>query len=83
MDEQCKSEVARLREQIALEYQAANRIFTDFTPTAKHAFITKRTENIARYFEELKQIIPPEEAFEVVLEIQDHVTSSVSSGNTS
>jgi F0F1-type ATP synthase gamma subunit len=83
MDEQRKSEVARIKEQIALEYQAANHIFINFTPTAKHAFITKRTENIARYFEELKQIVPTEEAFEVVLQIQDHVTSSVSSGNTS
>jgi hypothetical protein len=83
MDEQRKSEVARIREQIALEYEAVKRVFTGFTPTAKHAFITKRTENIARYFEELKQVVPPEEALEVVLEIQDHVASSESSANTS
>ncbi|HEY0757359.1 MAG TPA: hypothetical protein VGD98_25625 [Ktedonobacteraceae bacterium] len=41
------SDVARIRRQIALEYEASRRVFADFTTTAMHEFITKRQENIA------------------------------------
>ncbi len=64
MNETNKSEVACLREQIELEYQATQRVFTDFTPTAKHEYITKRQENIGVCFEELKKLLPPEEAID-------------------
>ena len=61
MNETNKSEVARLREQIELEYQATQRVFTDFTPTAKHEYITKRQENIGVCFEELKKLLLQEQ----------------------
>jgi hypothetical protein len=79
-----KSEVARLREQIALEYEAANRVFTDFTPTARHEYITKREENIASYYEELKKHVSPEEAIGILVEAEHIFYEGLSSsGNTS
>jgi hypothetical protein len=65
-----QSEVARIREQIELEYQAAQQVFTGFTPTGRHAFITKRQENIGACFEELKQYLSPEEAIKVVIQAE-------------
>ncbi len=76
MNETNKSEVARLREQIELEYQATQRMFTSFTPTARHEFIIKRQENIAVCFEELKKLVPPEEAIGILAEALDPLQSS-------
>jgi hypothetical protein len=76
MNETNKSEVARLREQIELEYQACQRVFTDFTPMAKHQYITKRQENIGVCFEELKKLLPPEEAIAIVAETLNALQSS-------
>ena len=63
-----QSEVARIRQQIADEYQSVQRVFTDFTPTAKHEFLTKRNENIANHFEELQKHISPEAAMQILIE---------------
>lgn len=71
--EEAKSEIARLREQIALEYHAAKRVFTGFTPTARHDFIIKRQEAIAGCFEDLKQHMSGEEAFVLLLQVDDEV----------
>lgn len=65
-----QSEVARIREQIAKEYQAAQQIFDGFTPTAKHEFLTKRQENLGMYFEELKKHISPEEAMQIFMQVE-------------
>src|SRR5437588_12953332 len=65
-----KSEVARIREQIAREYQAAQQIFGGFTPTAKHEFLTKRQENLGMYFEELKKHISPEAAMQIFMQVE-------------
>ncbi len=65
-----QSEVARIREQIAKEYQAAQQIFDGFTPTAKHEFLTKRQENLGMYFEELKKHISPEEAMLIFMQVE-------------
>jgi hypothetical protein len=70
MSETNKSEVARLREQIALEYHSAKRVFTDFTPTAQHEYITKRQENIAIHFAELKQQIGEKEAMHFMMQLE-------------
>ena len=79
-----KSEVARLKAQIELEYQAAQRVFTDFTPTAKHAYITQRQENIGVCFEELSKLMPREDAIALVAETLSALPSSCSaSGSTS
>ena len=82
MSEPDKSEVARLREQIAREYQASRRVFTDFTPTARHEYITKRQENIAVHYEELKKHMSPEEAMLLVMQI-DNEAHGISSGSIS
>jgi hypothetical protein len=76
-----KSEVARIRERIACEYEAANRVFTGFTPTARHEFITRRQENIATCFAELRQYMSPEEAVMVVVQAEALVQNSSFSSN--
>ena len=70
-----ESDVARIREQIRLEYEAANRIFTDFAPTARHEFITKRQENIEGYYQELKKIMTPEEALGLIIQVSNSISS--------
>lgn len=70
-----QSEIARLKRQIELEYEAANRIFTDFTPTARHDFITKRQENIAGYYQELKNVMTPEEALALIIQVSNSASS--------
>lgn len=84
MSETNKSEIARLREQIALEYQASQRLLTDLTATGRHEFINKRQENIARYFEDLQQYMSPNDAMQLVIQVGNQIQgSSVSSGSTS
>lgn len=79
-----QSEIARLRERIEQEYLASKRVFTNFTPTAKHEYITKRQENIGLCFDELSKIMPPEEAIALVAETLNALQSPGSlSGNTS
>jgi uncharacterized protein YbaP (TraB family) len=63
-----QSEVARLRQQIAEEYQAASRLFCEFTETARHDFITKRQEHVASYFEQLTQHVSPDEAMRILIQ---------------
>ena len=74
------SEVARLRAQIALEYQAAKRVLTGFTPNARHEYLIKRQENISEYFEELKKHISPEDAMLLIVQASDEIHSVSSSG---
>ncbi len=84
MNETNRSEIARLREQIALEYQASHAVFTSFTATARHDFISKREENIGACFEELKQYLPFNEAFGILIQAEQTFYERVSSsGNTS
>ena len=84
MNEPNKSEIARLREQIALEYQASQRVFTDVTATGRHAFITRRQENIAQHFEDLQQYMSPEAAMQLIIQVENQIQgTSVSSGSTS
>ena len=63
-----QSEIARIREQIALEYQSAQFVFSGFTATAKHEFLTKRQENLASHFEQLQQHMTPEEAMQILIQ---------------
>lgn len=65
-----QSEVARLRQQIALEYEAATRGLNGLAlGTGQHLFITKRMENIAVYHETLKQMVGEQEASKVLVEV--------------
>ena len=63
-----QSEVARIREQIALEYQSAQFVFNGFTETAKHEFLNQRNENLANHFEELQKHLSPEDAMKILIE---------------
>jgi hypothetical protein len=65
-----QSEIARLREQIVAEYQAASRVFSGFTPTAEHAFITAKQENLCSYFEELQEHMSAEDAMRLFIDIE-------------
>jgi hypothetical protein len=65
---QNQSEVARIRQQIAEEYQSAQFVFSGFTPTAKHEIITARQERIALHFEELQKHLSPEAAMQILIE---------------
>ncbi|HZO74832.1 MAG TPA: hypothetical protein VFB60_21680 [Ktedonobacteraceae bacterium] len=77
-----QSEVARIREQIRLEYEASQRIFTDFTLTARHQYITKRQENIGVCFEELSKLLSPQEAIAIVAETLNAARSSCASSKS-
>ncbi len=48
------SEVARLREQLDAECEAARQAMHGFAEVAKHAIITARMENVGRIHEELR-----------------------------
>lgn len=63
-----KSEVARILEQISLEYEAAQRIMHDFAAgAAKHQFISARMENMGHLHSELREIVG-DSAIEMVAE---------------
>ncbi len=66
-----QSEVARIREQITLEYQSAQLVFHGFCEVTKHEFLTKRQENLALHFEELKKHLSPEEAMRLFIQLSE------------
>ena len=62
-----RSEVARLRGQIQAEYQAAQQGLSGLASgTARHDFITARTEHLATLHERLAEIVGPDEAIAIV-----------------
>jgi len=82
MDETNKSEVARIKQQIADEYQAASRVFTDFTATAKHAYLTARQEKLGTCLEELTQHMSPEDAMRTFIQAQVETTQKLTCDET-
>jgi hypothetical protein len=63
------SEIARLRQRIAEEYEAATRGLTGFASgSAKHQFITKRMERIGSYHEPMQHLVGEREATRIVAE---------------
>jgi hypothetical protein len=64
------SDIARIKEQIRLEYEASTRVLEGFTPTAAHAYITKRQENIETCYTQLTQYMKPEEAIAIILQAE-------------
>ena len=65
---QHKSEVAMIRQQIALEYEATARLFTEPAITSRHAFIEARQATLGGYFEELAKYMSKEDAMAVFIE---------------
>lgn len=66
-----QSEVARIRQQIALEYEAVNRIFDQPAIVAKHEYIEARQARLGDHFESLRQIVPVDEAMQIFIEASD------------
>lgn len=61
------SEVARLRQQIQAEYEAAERGLSGLASgTTRHAFITARTERLARLHEQLTDMVGQEQATHIL-----------------
>jgi hypothetical protein len=64
-----QSEVARLRQQIEAEYQAAAQAMTGFSQVAKHEFITARIERIGVHQEHLAALVGEQASMQIVCEI--------------
>lgn len=64
------SEVARLRQRIHLEYEAAQRgLYGTAHGVAQHAFITQRLENMTAHHEALKQLVGEQGAIKILMEV--------------
>ena len=63
-----ESEVARLMQQIAAEYQAAQSALTGLAITSRHEFITRKMENLERCREQLSTLVGEEESAKLVAE---------------
>lgn len=65
-----RSEVARLRQQIAQEYEAAWRGFYGYAEgAARHDFINQKLENMALHQEQLKELIGEHEAINILVDV--------------
>ena len=65
---ECTSEVARLRRQIDLEFEATQHALMGFTMTAQHAFIDARMHRAWEHKRALAQEIGEVEANNVLVE---------------
>jgi hypothetical protein len=77
MDETNKSEVARIKQQIAIEYQAASRVFTEFNAKARHAYLTARQEKLGACLEELTLHMSPEDAMQIFIQAQAEIAQKL------
>lgn len=69
MAEENKSEVARLRQRFADEYLAAERGMTGFAVgSARHAFITRKMENMGKCRKELAKLVGEQAATKLMAE---------------
>ncbi len=82
MDETNKSEVARIKQQIAIEYQAASRVFTDFNSKARHAYLTARQEKLGVCLEELTLHMSPEDAMQIFIQVQAEIVQKLTDDQT-
>ena len=63
------SEIARLRQRIAEEYEAATRGLSGLASgSARHQFITRRMEQIGTYHETLQHLVGEQEATRIMAE---------------
>lgn len=70
------SEVARLMQQIAAEYMAAQAGLSGLASgTSQHAFITARLENIGRCHEQVSTLVGSEQAARLLAETLEHCSS--------
>jgi hypothetical protein len=62
-----QSEVARLKQQLDAECEAARRALYSFAEAGKHAYITKKMENVGRVHDELIERVGEKEATELLV----------------
>jgi hypothetical protein len=75
------SEIARLLQQIDQEYQASKLGLQGLASgTARHDFITAKTDNIGKCHEQLVDLVGPEQAISI---IADTIWSSTEQGRPS
>ena len=76
-DLESKSEVARIKRQIELEYEAAQRAMHGFAAGAgKHQFITARMENVGRCHERLIELVGEQEAVNTLVQAMEQAGSA-------
>ena len=76
-----KSEVARIKRQIELEYEAAQRGMYGFAVgAAKHEFINARVEIIGRCHEQLKTLVGEQEAVKALAQALEQAGKEVAPG---
>jgi hypothetical protein len=69
-----KSEIARILPKIHEEEVSARRALSDPAITAKHQFITARSENISRHVHTLAQMVGSEnEAMQLHIAVQEQI----------
>jgi len=64
-----QSEVARIRQQIADEYEAAQRGLTGPAIVSRHDFIAARMEGIAQCHDDLVKLVGEQEAMELISQV--------------
>jgi len=62
-----QSEIARIREQLDAECEAARNGMYGYAETSKHEFITARMENMSKLHDELRELVG-EEADKILIE---------------
>ena len=67
------SEVARVRQQIELECAAMQQALSGFAITAQHEIIQRKYETLARYHEQLEQLVGEHKAALITTEIYARV----------
>jgi hypothetical protein len=62
-----RSEINRIRQQIQDEYEAAQQGLSGLASgTARHDFISSKTENIGKCHEQLVKLVGPEQAISII-----------------
>ncbi len=62
-----QSEVAQILKQIEQEYQASKRGLEGLASgSARHDFISKKTENIGKHHDHLTELVGPEQAIALI-----------------
>jgi hypothetical protein len=81
---ECKSEVARWRQQYETEYQAAQWGLTGLAcGTARHDFITKKMENMQHCIEELTKMVGARQTYALVCGAETTQASPLPAHNAS
>ena len=75
IEQEYKSEVARLMQQITAEYESAQHSLHGLSQgTAQHAFITQKMENMSACHEALKGLVGEREAIKILAQALDQAS---------